>query len=713
MASTLSITVERATLIKAARDIEKLAHANVAPDTFFRKFLGRLTEALGAQGGAVWVLDRQGVLSMVCASGSQRDSISFDTQRLADRRHVQRLLDVLQQRQPQIDRDTSAEESQSPHVLLLVPMHHQDRPLGALELSLSADAPEEVRRECLQFAEEMAAYASRYLTWREEAGSAEKQLAFWRQFEDTLVRLHRSLNSTEVAAVAVNDGRQLVGCERVSVVTRRGGKNVVLAISGQDRVNNRSNLVRSLRRLAGAVTAGGEPLLYTGDLNAVPPALEGPLTDYLRESGARMVKLIPLKQSGERRAKNGEPESKWPNDTSGSLFAALRSARSRPLKSDTFGVLVIEQMSERWLTPLMDERSEMLAEHTAEALHNARSQENILLLPVWRLLGRCFGWFRGRNVLKAAVVVGLLVGTVSALACVPWEYRVEAAGKLMPVIQRDVFAPWEGEVVEIYVTSGQRVAKGEKLLRLRNDELDAQLLSLRSRLDERRQLLSALKAEIDEDNRRITRDEEIRLRGRLAQTNVEIEGLEGRLRTLHEQIDRLTVRSPIAGTIATFQLEQRLMHRPVQRGEVLLEVMDESGDWRLEVELPEGRMGHLLAAQAAKSRKRRVESREPETMIGPPLPALHSPRDEGLPVEFVLATVPEKRFTGTLSEMATRTDLSPEQGAVVELQVAVDRDQIPHRRIGAEVRAKIGCGQKSLAYVLFGDLVEFVQRRFW
>jgi hypothetical protein len=36
-------------------------------------------------------------------------------------------------------------------------------------------------------------------------------------------------------------------------------------------------------------------------------------------------------------------------------------------------------------------------------------------------------------------------------------------------------------------------------------------------------------------------------------------------------------------------------------------------------------------------------------------------------------------------------------------------------RIGAEVRAKISCSDRSLGYVLFGDVIEFIQKRllFW
>ena len=61
------------------------------------------------------------------------------------------------------------------------------------------------------------------------------------------------------------------------------------------------------------------------------------------------------------------------------------------------------------------------------------------------------------------------------LALVPWDYRVEATGRLMPVVQQDIFAPNNGKVVKIFVVDGQRVFVGERLVLLENLELEAQL----------------------------------------------------------------------------------------------------------------------------------------------------------------------------------------------------------------------------------------------
>ena len=59
---------------------------------------------------------------------------------------------------------------------------------------------------------------------------------------------------------------------------------------------------------------------------------------------------------------------------------------------------------------------------------------------------------------------------------------------------------------------------------------------------------------------------------------------------------KLTVRSPIDGKVITLQLEDA-GNRPVESGDQLLEVIDPTGDWELEVRMPEDRMGHIKKAQ--------------------------------------------------------------------------------------------------------------------
>ena len=666
MATTFDTRPSLGPTLDAARAIESLANSNVTEDKFFQQFVETLADALSAEAGAVWLLGQTGLLALM--SETRLDAVGLTRNPASHPGHLELMLASLKTGQAAIHAPGQSRKLPSRHVLLQAPVRYKDRPIGVVELFLPEDAPADGRLDQLQFLEEMCVCAGRYLAWRAEAGSPSNHLEFWSRFERLIARLHASLDAREVAATAANDGRLLLSCDRVSVAVRRGPRTVILAISGQDTVNRRSNLVRLMSSLAAAAIRAGQPIACTGRTDEVPPPLLPLVTEYVHESGSRMVKVIPLH----------EPSP----DADESAPEAPRRTR-RP----AFGAIVVEQVAESWLTPLIAERTDLLAQHVAGALHNARRHERIFLLPLWRGLGRLAALLHGRTLVKTLLAAAVAAGAGASLALVPAEYRVEAAGTLMPAVQRDVFAPWDGDVVELFVTSGQQVEANQPLLRLRNDELNTEVLTARSRLDEKRQQLDALRVEIDEAARTSQREEGIRLRGKHAQTQVEADGLEKRIKALEEQQATLTVRAPIAGTVATFQLEQRLLHRPATRGEVLLELMDESGPWRLEVEVPEHRMGHVLAAQQAAAAQ--------------------------LPVEFVLATHPDHAFRGTLDQTATRAGASPEHGTTVAAHVTLDPAALPARRIGAEVQAKIHCGERSLFYVLFGDVVEFARKQWW
>lgn len=662
-------------------EVERLAGTDLEEDVFFARWLQLTSEPNGAVAAAVWMVDPHGRVGLMAEDGLSDIGLHDQSPLLAG--NVDVIIDALRRKSALVHTpgETGQVKLPTQHIQLLVPVLLGEKTVGVCQQFLPLNSPPEQRLEQLQFLEESAVMAGRYLQWRDEATSAPKQLTYWNRFDAFVNDLHRTLHPHEVALTAVNDGRQLLGSDRVSLILKRGTRTNVVAVSGQDRIRKRSNVIRALRALSVAVLRGGQTVTYAGSLEDVPPPLERLVTDYVQESGCRMVRLIPLKT----------PQR----------LIDLRPTLRRPRIGKTFGVLVVEQTDDGWLTPLAEQRADRLAEHTAVALHNARTHHGVFLLPVRKALGSLGESLRGRTLLWLAVVLAVLGCAGAALALIPGDYRVEGTGKLMPALQRDVFAYWEGEVEEIYVRSGQQVKAGQPLLRIRNDDWNARMVEMNSLREEKQQLLIALTEEYRAAGQRGEQAEEIRLRGKAAQTTVEIRGLTERMAALQTQVDRLTQTSPIDGTVATFQLEQLLMHRKVKRGEKLLEVMDEEGDWRLELEVPENRLGHLLTAQANSQAQQKNQKRS------------QSATPATLPVDFVLATRPEADYEGRLQTISSRVTVTPDNGAAVKVHVAVNRDQLPDRHIGAEVAGKIHCGQRSMFYVLFGDVVEFVQRKWW
>lgn len=507
---------------------------------------------------------------------------------------------------------------------------------------------------------------------KQEQPAEPENAEFWARFDQFTLNLQRSLDVAEVAAVAVNDVRLLLGCDRVSLALRRGKHAVVQAVSGQERVQSRSNLIRHMVRLAEAVISSGEVLTYCGAVEGFAPQIEKPLADYVAESRSRMIMLVPLRRSPplQRSDDSSKPPSAQPGEV--------------------IGCLVLEQSAEAQPRPTLQRRLDLVSDHVAATLSNAREHSELFLLPLWRTLGRGLAWLRGRRGWMAAAIVTALVMIGVALAVVPWDYHVEASGRAMPVVRSDVFAPWDGDVVEVFVHSGDAVHAGDPLVRIESDELDEKYIVARNSVYELQKQRDALRVQLREALEGADRQEQRRLGGELMAARIQLTAAEEQERKLADRIEKLTTRAPIDGVVVTYQLSQNLEDRPVNRGELLLQVMNDAGPWRLELEVPDDRMGHVLRAAA--------ES------------------DSGdLSVEYVPATAVELTLPATIrrESIATRSNQSADSGTVVEAFADIDPNDLPQRHIGADVTARIDCGRRSLGYVLFGDVVEFLQRHIW
>ena len=510
-----------------------------------------------------------------------------------------------------------------------------------------------------------------------QAQAAPRYVADPQAVLDYLLSLQRSLDLNEVANVAVNDGRILLAADRVSLAMRQGQKAVIKAVSGQESVHPRGNLIRAMRRLTQKVINSGEAFRYDGSIGNVPKELEEPLAEFIQEAGARFLLIVPLLEP-ERLVKPDEP---------------MGGGKPKRVERKSIGALIVEQMSSSEPSAQMKGTLDSIVDHIAAAAFNARSYSTIFLLPLWRATGHFFEWLRGRRLAIAGAILALLAVVAVALVYVPWEYRVDGKGQMMPIIQREVFAPWDGQVVKILVEEKQPVTQGQPLLELRNDELIAELVKVGNELQEKRKLLHSLKAQMDEAESQAKNDEKLKAQGKAVETQVEIEGAEIQQKILKDRLDRLIVRAPITGIVTTFQIQQLLENRPVKRGDLLLQVMDDTGDWQLELEISEHRVGRILKAQ---------NLREKQGL------------DSHLAIEYRLLTSPERGYKATLKSLATRTVTAEADGSVLEARATLDTgEELPKRAIGAQVRARIGCGPSNLGDVLFGDVVEFIQKYLW
>jgi hypothetical protein len=681
----------RERVMQLAREIEQMSGQDLSPPVFFQEFLTRVVTAIGARAGAVWLIDESGRLGLTAQVNLEQTGLRERPGALGLNEKL--LVDVLQTGEARTL--THGGEAQLPteHVLVLSALHKEKKCVGVVQLFQRPDVPVKAQSGYMQFLEQMCGYGSRFIEGRRRNTneSADLKNQFWTDFEQFSLRLQRSLVEQEVADAAASDSRSLLGCDRASIVVRKGRSVRVRAVSGQSSVNQRANLIVAMNKLAKRVTEMGETLIYTGKVEGLAPQIEEPLAAFVQESGSRMVMIVPMFENEPLVRKQGEE--------------ADRDRKKKRLKAT--GCMVIEQIAESEPAPQLEQRAELIADHVGAALWNARQHHRIFGLRLWKLIGTGMEWFRGRKLMITTAVLVALVAIAAGLTFIRLDYPVTAEGKLMPVEQYAIFASWDGLITRegLKVEGDQEVEKGQVLIVLQNDELQGQIEEAKAAVRKQELLVAAKKDEIKATELELSRqgDDEGRRTGAssIARLNVELQRIEGDKRIAEEQVrtlekrrdEKLTIVAPAAGRIPNFQLRQMLEERPVRQGDHLFDIMNDKGPWHMELLVQEKRMGHILRAQ-----------RE----------AIASSQSGELPGTFILATQPDAKFNCRLTKVATRSTTDTELGTVFELNVEADEgQQLPEKRIGAEVTTKIYCGKTSAAFWLFGDVVEFIQKWFW
>ena len=679
-----SVQKVREKVLQLARDIEKLSQAAVPPDQFFAEFLRMIVTAVGARGGAVWLLEGNR-LGMIAEIGI--DEIGLREDANAYRLNEKLLIEVMQTGEActHSKDDNTDVELPTDHLLVLSALHKQKECVGVVQLFQRPDAPREARPGYLQFLEQMCGYASNYIEGKHQKQESPTQVSkFWLDFEQFALRLKRSLDTSAIADTSASDGRMLLGCDRLSVVTKSGRKVAVQAVSGQTSVNPRSNLIRAMSDLSRRVIKMNDTLTYTGKVDNLPPQIEKPLANLVQESTARMIMLIPLFPSERlvRKESDDGPHKK----------------KKKPKQA--FGCLVVENMQESQPSPLLQERVEILSEHVAASMWNARRHNRIFLRPVWTAIGGFFEWFHGRKIAIAGAVVAALLLGAAALKFVPWDYRVEADGKLMPIVQQAVFAPWEGRILTPKIKGGDRVVADQVLLELENERLDRELLTIESDISQKSQqikgLLGMVKSATQVEAQDPTRPKEsLKLRTQGLQAQTEIAGLREHKKNIQAQLKKLIVTAPISGIIPDLNIEQELLNRPVQAGQLLFQIMDDriEAGWEIVLKVEGKRIAHI--------ERRMKELRD-------------DGESDALEVTFIAASALDKTFTGKIKRISATAMADQELGSVYEVIVEPDDvSEIPNLAIRTEVNAKINCGTGSLGYAMFGDVIEAYQKFFW
>jgi biotin carboxyl carrier protein len=627
------------------RWVEELAaHSDVSPESFYSALLGKSLAALAASCGAVWTVPTRGAPMLLAKANLPQELTSS--------------ADAAGRWKSAIDAEGTIVTADDGAVgpLLVSAVRDIDAATTIIEIGMPRDRPPEALAGSVRLMDVFREVAADFNRGRELA-TLRGRGADQRQLEELILRMHDSLDLAATADAIANDGRLWIGCDRLSVVRVDQTSARALAVSGIDQIDRRGAVVSGLERLAAAVAASAEPLVWPqASAVELAPQLSDALQAHLDVAHARRLIAMPIRRRTAKAANSGEP---------------IR------------GVLVAESFDERLDAGQFRERTDDVARHGGAALLAALAHRDLPLLPVQVKIGQLLRGLRRRRLATVAIGAGMFA-LAALLAVVPADFSIEARGTLQPQLRRNLFAPADGIVESVLVEHGASASQGQPLLQLRDPRLDLDSSRVSGELQTAQAKLAAVQTK--RSSRNITpdsRDDARQLAAEEEQLKEQVRGLEAQQAHLTRLRSELRVTSPINGVVLTWNTSDTLLDRPVKQGQRLLTVADPSGPWVLELRIPDADMGHVLTAQTR----------------GPP----------DLPVSFLLATDPARTHTGRIERVALATDVaggdSPHATTIVKMEGPLPAEA----RAGTSVTARVHCGQRPIGYVWLHDLIDAIR----
>lgn len=454
----------------------------------------------------------------------------------------------------------------------------------------------------------------------------------------TLLGISREITSTldvdRLCLTVVNLGSQALAYDRAAIGLDVAGRLVIKAVSGIDAVDPDTPETRELQRRMSWL-AERDAVVYVPDLAATETdetaaELHGAFGDDLERAGVRSLCLTPLR------------------DEQGRL-----------------GAFYMEADRTKFLEGAEVEGAELLANQVSVALRNAQLYDQV---PFIGILEPLAAWKRRvvetpRRALKRRLMIAGAV--LLALIIIPWHERVgPREARLEPARRTPIRAAVDGLIARTLVREGERVAAGDVLAVLRDDDVQLQIEEASGGLAIARREAAGALARGDQ--------------GAAAVARIEIGDLESRLAILEGQRARRNLIAPVDGVVLTSRPDDRVGEW-LRAGETFVVIGRTD---RLEVE-----------SHVAQSDIQRVRV--------------------GQPMRVRVAALPQYTFVGTVTTIAAQAD-SVEPGEeptfIVRAELENERDLL---RPGMEAKAKIVGSWRPIGWFLIRPFVHWVQLRFW
>lgn len=492
MAQEQSIDAARNRIQRLVDEIAALTKRDIRSEEFFQEYLTRVVQACDGKGGGVWLVGQrsaEGKNEFQLAAAVEFESSLFQSDELQRANLLKVLTEVVKSRQPMVfapDPQVQAalqtappDANRTPYPFIHVPLFLKDQVLGVLQVWMQPYVVPANYAEFATFLTSLATHVEQHLQSR-RLGSLMVETQRLQHVLKFTSDLAGSLDPLEVARLSSNYGRDLIGCERCSVLLLEGDRWRVMSISGQDVVEKKSAMVKAMTAFVGA--HAGPELVFLSKKELLARA-EAPQTPAGNGSGTGGDLSPAIRRTDEI-------------DLAYFDLAHVVSAVIAPMlntEKELVGAYFAESTTEGFFDsangskePASTTRlTEWLATHAGKSLRAAEDYHALPFLSVTKRMLATRRMLTGQKRRRSMLKLGIFFTILACVLLYPKMDRIDGDCALMPMNRTGVVAEIEARVERVLVREGTHVKAGEPVAQLDTRKLETEL---ETNVQERRRL---------------------------------------------------------------------------------------------------------------------------------------------------------------------------------------------------------------------------------